>query len=48
MRNIISMCLEFEIPNKMKYRKNSEINEEEAEIEPELKKVVEPATISAS
>jgi hypothetical protein len=41
------MCLEFEIPNKMKYRK-IEINEEEAEIEPELKKVVEPATISAS
>ncbi len=40
------MCLEFEIPNKMKYRKIE--NEEEAEIEPELEKVVEPATISAS
>ncbi len=42
------MCFEFEIPNKMKYKNKNVIDEEDREIEPELEKVEEPVTISAS
>ncbi len=42
------MCFEFEIPNKMKYKNMNAIDEEDREIEPELEKVEEPVTISAS
>jgi hypothetical protein len=42
------MCFEFEIPNKMKYKNKNVIDEEDREIEPELEKVEEPMTISAS
>jgi len=42
------MCFEFEIPNKMKYTNKNEIDEEDREIEPELEKVEEPVTVSAS
>ena len=40
------MCFEFEIPNKAKYKNKNEI--EDREIEPELEKVEEPVTVSAS
>ena len=41
------MCFEFEIPNKAKYKNKNEIVEDR-EIEPELEKVEEPVTVSAS
>lgn len=42
------MCFELEIPNKMKYTNKNAIDEEDREIEPELEKVEEPVTVSAS
>ena len=41
------MCFEFEIPNKVKYKNKNEIVED-MEIEPELEKVEESVTVSAS
>ena len=41
------MCFEFEILNKAKYKNKNEIVEDR-EIEPELEKVEEPVTVSAS
>ena len=41
------MCFEFEIPNKAKYKNKNEIVED-TEIEPELEKVEELVTVSAS
>ena len=43
------MCFEFEIPNKAKY-KNKNKNEivEDMKIEPELEKVEESVTVSAT
>jgi hypothetical protein len=41
------MCFEFEIPNKARYKNKNEIVEDR-EIEPELEKVEEPVTVSAS
>ena len=41
------MCFEFEIPNKKK-DKNLNMIDAEFEVEPELEKVQEPVTVSAS
>ena len=41
------MCFEFEILNKAKYKNKTEIVEDR-EIEPELEKVEETVTVSAS
>jgi hypothetical protein len=42
------MCFEFEIPNRMKSKNPNVINEEDVEIEPELKKIEEPVTVSVN
>jgi hypothetical protein len=44
---ILSHCFEFEIPNRARYKNKNEIVEDR-EIEPELEKVEEPVTVSAS
>ena len=43
--NILTMCFEFEIPNKKKDKSLNTIDEE-LEVEPELEKVQEPVTVS--
>ena len=40
------MCFEFEIPNKKNEKTLNMTNEDDMEIEPELEKVEEPATVS--
>jgi hypothetical protein len=42
-----TMCFEFEIPSKIRYKNKNEISED-LEIEPELEKAEEPVTVSAN